>query len=410
MLDNLEGDIRVLVFYRGTKDEKSKQQVKQAFSMYKEYSSAVKLQMVDAYVENQLADQYLKGVQDSDQVIIFIEYGDKKTRVESPYDEQNITSAMIKATRMGTKKVYFLGGHGERDLNSEDQEGLALFKQSLEDASFEVHDFKLFETKAVPEDADIVAIVGPKLQIMEGERMALKEFAEKGGRIFIAADPGEKHQVALLTKLFGIEYRNNYILDVGLNRLLGRGMAGILGLVFDSANEITKKFIGREGFTIFDKVSEVVAAPDAVNSEIKTNEIVKSAPSSFIVNELSNVKPPKSRGSHSLAVVAEGRFGAPKEDKDKTDKHKEFAVVVFGDSDFVAQKDIVNGFNIDLALNAIAYLAKETDLISIKPKAPAGTQLTLTSVQSKVIVILGLIIPLIFVSLTGIMWFRRRGA
>ena len=295
-------------------------------------------------------------------------------------------------------------GHGERDINSEDGSGAALFKQRLEESSYIVKELSLITTQKLPTDADIIAIVGPTLQILEGERDLIKEFLLKGGRLFVAADPGEKHQIALLTKLFGVEYRNNYILDVGLNRLMGRGVAGILGIDFDKDNEITKKFIGKRGFTVFDKVSELSEDPN-LSSDIKVTNLIRSAKSSFIVNELKNIRRPEKQDSHTLAMVAEGKLS-----KDESSKGEEFAAVVFGDSDFVAQKDIVNGFNIDLALNAIAYLAKETDLISIAPKAPKGTQMQLTSTKFNVMVVLGLLVPLVFLVLSGTMWFRRRNA
>lgn len=419
LIKNLDENIKFIAFYRGAEDEEEKQQVKNAFLPYKENSAKIDLRFVNSYVENELAESYLSQLQDKNKLVLFAEYKNKRVRVEEPYNEQNITSAMIKVTRDGQKTIYFLTGHGERDINSEESEGAAIFKQRLEDSSYIVKELSLFTAQAVPTDADIIAIVGPKLQILEGERTLLKEFLQKGGRLFISADPGEKHDIALLTKLFGIEFRNNYILDVGLNRLMGRGIAGILGMDFDKDNDITKKFVGQKGFTVFDKVSELTKDPNT-DSNITVTSLIRSAPSSFVVNELQNIKRPEVQESYTLAMVAEGKIpGSPNSEKNAGEEKtgetppsssEEFAAVVFGDSDFVAQKDIINGFNVDLALNAVAFLAKEADLISIKPKSIKGTQMILTSTSMNIMVVLGLLIPLMFMILSGTMWFRRRNA
>ncbi|MCB9026673.1 MAG: GldG family protein [Bdellovibrionaceae bacterium] len=414
LIKNLDQNIQFIAFYRGAEDEEEKQQVKNALNSFKENSSKVNLRFVNSYVENELAESYLGNIQEKNKLVLFAEYKGKRVRVEEPFSEQNITSSMIKVTREGQKTVYFLTGHGEREIKSEESEGIALFKQRLEESSYIVKELSLITGQVIPTDADIIAIVGPTLQILEGERELLKDYLRKGGRLFIAADPGEKHDISLLTKIFGVEFRNNYILDVGLNRLMGRGVAGILGIDFDRDSEITKKFIGQRGFTVFDKVSELTEDPN-LDPNLKITSLIRSAKTSFIVNELKNIKKPEVQDSHVLAMLVEGKLppakGESSKDKPNTENaNKEFAAIVFGDSDFVAQKDIINGFNIDLALNAISFLAKETDLISIQPKAPKGTQMTLTSTKMNVMVVLGLLIPLIFMVMSGTMWFRRRSA
>ena len=403
-LKNLEDNISFIGFYRGEEDSQQKDMVKNAFFPYEQYSTKVKLRLVNAYVENQLAEQYLSNIQDKNKLVLFAEYKGKRVRVMEPFDEQNITSAIIKVSRDSNKTIYFLVGHGERDMNSDEAEGVSLFKQRLEESSYIVKELSLISAQVIPTDADIVAIIGPTLQILEGERNLIKDYLLKGGRLFIAADPGEKHQVALLTKMFGIEYYNNFVLDVGMNRLMGRGVAGILGLVFDEQNEITKKFIGQRGFTLFDKVSSLGKDPN-ISEDIKLTELVSSPQSSFTVNELKNIKPPKTQDSYPLAIIAEGKL---KNEKDESGE--EFAALVFGDSDFLTQKDIINGFNIDLAMNSISYLAKQEDLISIAAKKPKGTTLQLTSTKFNIMVVLGALVPLVFLTFSGIIWFRRRNA
>ena len=109
LIDKLKEDVKFVAFYRGAEDAEAKQQLKTSFLIYKENSSRVKLRFVDAYVENEMAESYLGNVQDKNQLVLFAEHKGKRVRVEAPFNEQNITSAIIKVTREGQKTVYFFG-------------------------------------------------------------------------------------------------------------------------------------------------------------------------------------------------------------------------------------------------------------------------------------------------------------
>ena len=63
-----------------------------------------------------------------------------------------------------------------------------------------------------------------------------------------------------------------------------------------------------------------------------------------------------------------------------------------------------------LAINSLAQLTDQADLISIRPKLPKGTMLMLTGYQRLAIVIVGLTIPLLLLISSAVIWFRRRGA
>lgn len=411
LLKNLKDDMHVRIFYRGDKDKELKQKMMGSFELFQEASSKVKVEFINAYVNNQMAQEYLKGTRDNEQVVIFVEYKGRRERVEQPYEEEKITAAMIRATREKQTSVYFLTGHGERDIDSEEDTGLSTFKKSLTDSNYKVAKLNLMETPEIPADAGIIAIVGPQSQIFETEFEKLRAFARKGGKFFIAADPGMKHQISLLTRTFGVEFKNNYVINDAI-QLTGRGSAGALGMVYDRGSDITKSFRSGDQFTLFDLASEVTKAADSPTG-LSYTELVKTVPNSFALNEISKNAKPSDRRFYTLALAVNGKLGGEAgadgkvEDKSGDD---EFSAVIFGDSDFVTQKDIIQGMNIDLAMNSISYLAKESDLISIRPKQPAGTKMSMTSVVRDLVVLAGLMIPLLFVSTSGVVWYRRRSA
>ena len=63
-----------------------------------------------------------------------------------------------------------------------------------------------------------------------------------------------------------------------------------------------------------------------------------------------------------------------------------------------------------MALNTMAYLARESDLISIRPKDPVGTKLIMTTTQKGVVVVAGISLPLVLLIFSGVFWYRRRNA
>ncbi|MCB0411043.1 MAG: gliding motility ABC transporter, partial [Bdellovibrionales bacterium] len=75
-----------------------------------------------------------------------------------------------------------------------------------------------------------------------------------------------------------------------------------------------------------------------------------------------------------------------------------------------ANKSFFQGLNRDLALNAFSYLVKETDLVSIRPKQPKGTQMILTQYSQLGLVGGGVMLPLVLLITAGVLWFKRRGA
>lgn len=410
VLDGLEEPIYFKLFYRGEKDKLSKAAILTHLKMYKQASQNIKTQSIDAYVSNVLAQKYLKNISNMKASVVFAEYKGKKVKIDSPINEEKITKAIVKLTRSKISTIYFITGHGERPLSGKELNGLSNFKLALEDFSFKARELNLIKSLKIPKDADVIAIIGSRGEFLAQEIKLLLNFIKRGGSLFLALDPGAKHNLALLTKSLGVEFKNNYVMNNRL-QVKGRGRAGALGLIFSRSNIITKAFNGQQ-FMLLDLASELVAAPQRSNSlEIKF--LVQSAPNSYSVSELSEesirFNAEKERGI-VLAMTVKGHLEDSSVGKESKLKNKNFLSVIFGDSDFLSNKDWGVGLNSRVALNSLEYLLKEDGLINIKPKKPIGTKLTLTSADSKILVILGIFIPLMCLILATILWFRRRNS
>lgn len=395
LLDGLKDDLQVMVFYKGNEVGELKGKIKQSLAIYQEYSNKVKTQFVNMYVDQPLALQYLTGQTDIEQakVMVFLEHKGKRVRVDD-VDESGITAGIIKVTRVSATKIYLLQGHGERDLASDDDQGIQQLVKGLTEASFQVEPLNLLDKKEVPADAAAVAIVGPQMPYLENELQALRAYIGKGGRIFMAIDPGLRHNLAGLAKTMGVEFSNNYIFS--LLQIAGQGPATVVGRRFDPSSEITKS-IPTGTYSMFPLASELKSAGDKT---IETKELVKSDDRSFTVTD--PTKPVTAQPKTQAVTIGFGARG--------TETGKTFEAVIFGDSDFLSNRAIMFGANRDLVMNAFAELTNQKDLISIKPKLPKGTLVMLTEYSRYGIIIVLMLVPVLLFISGGVLWFRRRGA
>ena len=109
------------------------------------------------------------------------------------------------------------------------------------------------------------------------------------------------------------------------------------------------------------------------------------------------------------AVTATNATDVPK-DAAKTDQRPpESRIVAIGDSDFAANYAIRIQGNQDLFLNTINWLAQQENLISIRPKAPSDSRLTITQRQATAVMWMSLLAIPALVFGTGVYtWWRKR--
>ena len=403
LLGGLKEDLQISFFYRsGTEGvDQARARFKELARLYKDASGKVSVRYVDVIKRPGLAKEYSI---DKGEAIVFIDYRGKRNRLEK-LDEAGFTTALLKATRDKNKKVYLLTGHGEKNTESRDPAGIAELKKSLNDGGYDTADLNLVDKGQVPEDAEMVMIIGPKTSLLKAELSALRNYARKGGRLFIAADPGERHNLALLVKSFGVEFKNDYVLDQ-FGQIIGASAAMALGREYGES-EITKDF-ARNMMTAFHLASSLKRAPDTAEG-IRVKEIVQTGGTSFTTDQISDgqVEVDRNRrGPHTLAVLSEGKLNSV-----EGEAEGEFSAVIVGDSDFLSNQLIHQQLNRDLVMNSAAYLLKETDQISIRPKKPKGTTLTMTRTQF-LTMLLGVFLPLplLLFGGAGFIWYRRRSA
>ena len=120
------------------------------------------------------------------------------------------------------------------------------------------------------------------------------------------------------------------------------------------------------------------------------------------------------KGPVPLAAAAiiepkkEAGEGGNKEKEEGTKPERKARVVVFGDSDFATNTYIAQQGNEDFILNAINWAAQQEELISIRPKNPKSTPVTLTLTQGRLIFFIPVVIMPGAVAIIGLIAIMRR--
>ena len=393
----------------------AKLQAKELLGRYQEANAGLRVKFVDQIKQPDLAEEF-EVTKSQEPVLVVVAKG-KKVRADA-ISEEAVTNALIKVSREVKKKIYFLTGHGERPLDGADGFGLQDFKKALEEASYEVSTTNLLEGKGVPADADVLAIVGPERTFLDVELVALKDYAGKGGKLFLAVDPNMVGSgFVQFLKDLGVAYEGEVILDPS-GQMSGVSAAVAVGIDFAAGSEVTKELAGRNSPAIF-YLATALKKAQPTPPGITVQEVVKTGRDSVTTAKLERGAKIKvsSTGPHVLMMTSTGKWTeatpvkAGETDKDKDKKSDEpFTAVVAGDSDFLTNQWLYQTFNRDLALNAFAFLAKDKDLISIRPKNAKTATIEMPRGRAVAYGFIYLLIPVVFFVIAGVHWFRRRGA
>lgn len=407
LVRKLDTELEIKGFFTENRpeEEAARNQFKHITKMLEDESSQVRVALINPLKKPELAKAYkieMAGV-------VVLKMGEKQTTI-TDMSEESFANAIVKITRGRNKVVYVLEGHGELLYDeSEKETGSGRFVKALQDSSYSTAKLSLAQTGEVPKDADALAILGGTQPLLDSEINAIISYAASGGRIFIAMDPGKRHNLGELVKRFGVQFSGDYIIDQ-LGQLSGLSAAIAIGTEFSKTSDLTKNFVNIQSGLL---LASPLKRAEGASPDIRVEEIVKTSPASVTkrsITEKIKIESTDPRGPFAVVVTAQGPGKAlmPSGAEDK-----EFSVVVFGSSSIASNQffDTMFPVNRDLALNSIAFLANDKDLITIRPKEPKGTRLIVTR-TNKLIVILGFFIPvpLILFITSGFVWMRRRGA
>lgn len=319
-------------------------------------------------------------------------YKGRTERVTSD-SEQDITAGIIKVVEGQTRKVYFTQGHGEKDTGSQDRDGYAAIGAALTRENYALDKGMIAQAGAVPEDAAVVVVAGPKIDFFPQEIDALKKYLDKNGKLLLELDPPDKPDSQPLKNLvafahdWGIDVNDDIVFDLsGMGRLVGTSEVVPLAASYP-AHPITERF---RLVTAYPLARSVTAVSGGVNGhtaqgfvETSPQSLAKTDPKTVLASkdvQIDEKKDKKGPFILAAAVSASAAPATPPAPGDNAPK-AETRLIVIGDSDFGDNAYLGIGGNRDLFMNMIGWLSQQESLIAIRPKEPDDQRITMTATQ-----------------------------
>jgi len=326
------------------------------------------------------------------------------------FDEESITNAIVKLTRSGTRKVYFVWGHNERaalEEGADEAQGMSRAVEALRNETYQVERLLLAAAGEVPEDADVVVVPGPTRPLADEEHAALQGYVERGGALLVMVDPRANTDIGADLLRWGARLGDDIVLDRSL-ALFGRAASPFAAEYAD--HPITRGMRETVLFHLARSVEPTAEATERLTAIVSTGEAswaekdlrqwVEEGTAGYDpgVDQLGPI--PLAVAGVPLRVDLTGAAG--------DDSAPEARIVVYGDSDF-ATNELIDGYrNRDLFVNSVNWLMGDEEHIAIRPNRSRASRFQLTSGQFRTIQLLSLfVLPEAIAVLGVIAWWSR---
>jgi ABC-type uncharacterized transport system involved in gliding motility auxiliary subunit len=314
--------------------------------------------------------------------------------------EAAFTQALMKMTDTSHLVFYFTEGHGEKDLNSPEPDGFNQLKALLEKQNYEVKTVNLITSGKIPDDAAVLAILGPGKPFQATEEKLIEDYLAKGGKLVLCEDPVVNSGLDSLLKDYGVKLGNDIVVDP-------------TSYAFPDVRAVVPQYLYH---AIVEKLSNdhIASILPFARSVQKTDPSIKGVTQTVFLQTtdkgwgITNLKEKKpvyhpgidTKGPVPLAIACELTLS--------DNPTKKTRVVVYGSSTFLSNQTQQYG-NPDLALNTFSWVAEEENKISIHPREDEARVLNLTNVSvSLMFWFCVVVIPLATLLTGGVLWWRRR--
>jgi ABC-type uncharacterized transport system involved in gliding motility auxiliary subunit len=359
------------------------------------------------YVDPDKAPQAARAAGITKYGTTIVELGAKKEEAKN-VSEEDITGAIIRSLKIGTRTVCFLSGSGEHQIDDTERNGYSRLKDMLGKDSYAAKAISLLEKAEIPADCTVVVVGGPRDDYQQPAVDAIKKFVEQGGRALFLLDPPLKigrataNNDALTSVLesWGVTVDKNLLLDLNpVGQLAGLGPQVALVSKYDSHPIVDEMKGTATGFPL----SRSLATKNADKTRVQ--KLFETSDTSIATTNLNsptvNPSDPKNKKG-PMTIAAAGSYTTGKE-------NSEGRFVVIGTSAWVANSFISFNGNGDLAMNVMNWLSSDEDLISIRPKPQEDRKVTMTKAQFNWVRISSQFLLPGALLLAGVsVWWRRR--
>ncbi len=408
LLNALDKDITVHAY---TTEEVTQKAIKEIIDRYRQVKSDFNLRLLNPDIDITEAQQ--DGIVMNKPFAFVIYYNNRMEHINS-LSEQAISNALLRLNRRDNQQVVFLSGHGERNINGDDNRAYATLNRQLTEMGFNLQVVNLLE-KPLPDNTKLLVIAAPENNYLAGEIKQLEKFINNGGNLLWLADPGELQGLDKLAASLGLQLQNGVIVDnnTDLRQTLNIQHPAIIPVTEYFPHIITNTIRYNTLFPLARGISPLTNENTVNNwqAEALFSSYGKSwSETGGLTEEVEfNSSAGDIAGPVTIAVAlhrAIQNTGESTVVQNQTQR-----IVVIGDSDFLSDTYLGAGANLNLGLNIFNWLIGDDDFVSVEVKPSADTKLELNDSQ---LIIIGfgffLVIPLLLL-ITGFrIWYLRNNS
>ena len=356
---------------------------------YQRETPQFQFQLLDADRDLDIAAQFGGQVeQNTVHLVLLNEQGEpvskappEKLSAGSRTREHKLTNAILRLIRTPNAKIYYSVGHGEKPVDKTD-DSFSKIIRLVSDTTLPVEPIRLTEGQ-IPDDAAMILIAGPTIDLFDFEKELLISYLEEGGKVFLLLDPiygeGRKlENIQAVLEHVGLTAPNSFIVDpTGLN---AKGSA-FMPMVYFAQHPISEG-TGGQPF-LLDRarpLESLQELPDGVSLKaiLHTSQQIWSEPA----NDLRSIRrpePPEDPDAIKLHIASVSATKPMPEGR----RSGNMRMVVIGDSDaFVDANHGVNGDASFYFLQTINWLREKEELLEIPPRFVESTPVTITKTQT----------------------------
>jgi len=418
VLDNLEQEVDIYLLAEAGNETPTTETILQRYAAR---TDKLRLDSVDPLRNPGFAKQFEEEGNRPVVGSVIVTSGDR-SRVISPYDmvnyrqadpnnpfsqqasslkaEQVLTGAILYVTGAKQPVVYTLKGHRENGLPFD-------IRQAMENENYVINDLTLLTQDRVPDDADILAVISPKVDITEDEEEKIRDFLfRRSGSAFFMMDIQNEEfpNLADLIAGYGLDIERMIIFERDANHHVPKLPFALVPRMED--HTVTSGLESEDLLVLF-PFSQAVREREIKRRSIEIEPLLTSTEKSYgkidINTDNQEQTPQDPDGPFNLAVAVTD------EGEDRESRAVVTASSFFLNPEAVLNLRLTQPGNIDFYMNCLSWLQDQEELISIRPKNLLAMSLRLTQVQFYLFAgITVVLIPLTILGAGLIVWLRRR--
>ncbi len=337
-----------------------------------------------------------------------VEEGRIVKELVSFHGEQAFASAIHAVVQPEKPVIYFLGGHGERDvLDYNPATGYSMLARALRRDNLEVRPLMPAASGGIPADCAVLVVAGPSKQLSREEVELIEGYLNRNGRALFLLDPYVESGLGTLLETWGIRLAREVVVGMTLTgRELVVSNYGEHPITRNLRNVQTMFYLPRmlEPVIGFEGSTDQVDRPSVTVLASKTEKGWAEADP--------EMRPPRFDSSADRPGPVPLALAAERGAVDGLDMEiKPTRIVAIGDSYFVSNASLKTGVggNIDFFMNAVNWLLEREALMAISPRDPLRVELSLD--RRKVRLVFGLAVfalPGLVILVGSALWWKRR--